>query len=93
MSSESSLCRLEEDIQKIERFEGKNISELVGIEERILSNRNQLENGRHTKKITKILALHENRMEFSKIRDPSGCHIGGPAESLMSYCKKKGHWI
>uniref|UniRef100_A0A8C7BP64 CCHC-type domain-containing protein n=1 Tax=Neovison vison TaxID=452646 RepID=A0A8C7BP64_NEOVI len=85
-------------LQKIEGFEGKNLTELVGIAEKVFSNRDAQEDEKETKKLVKVLALYEagrRRLGDSKWKEKPKQREGRREDldsNQCAYCKEKGHW-
>ena len=83
-------------------FEGKNLSELVKIAQRVFNNRDEVDIAQ-TKKMTKVLLA---TMQGAQPKGPPGKGRGqeqaprannrprrvGLEKDQCAYCKKKGHW-
>ena len=89
-------------LQRMEGFEGKNLSELVEIAQRVFNNRDEVDIAQ-TKKMIKVLLATMQGVEPKGLprkgrgreqapRANNGPRRAGLEKDQCAYCKKKGHW-
>nr|ABD46828.1 gag protein [Reticuloendotheliosis virus]ARM38916.1 gag protein [Fowlpox virus]AIG99438.1 gag protein [Reticuloendotheliosis virus]UJR02111.1 gag protein [Fowlpox virus]UJR02115.1 gag protein [Reticuloendotheliosis virus] len=81
-------------IQKIDGFQGKSLSELVAIAQKVFDQREDPAKATHelTQKMAKVLLAQESRAERGSKKTPPGKGRPPLGKNQCAYCKEEGHW-